>query len=137
MPIPWLAVLKIVPWTDVITNAPKVVDGARKLWSTVSRKPVVQAPPIENSGFSSSSTPGSDPDAIAALHARIVALEAGMAELHSQMLASTELIQSLAEQNTQLVKHIENNRTRIKWLTWATLVFACIAVLALARVVAP
>ena len=31
MAIPWLTVLQAVPWGDVIRNAPKVADGAKKL----------------------------------------------------------------------------------------------------------
>lgn len=137
MPIPWLAVLKIVPWSEVITNAPKVVDGAKKLWSSVSGKPVAQMPPAGNSDVTSAPEPASQAEAISTLKARIAAMEAGMAEIHGQMLASTELIQSLAEQNTQLVRHIEDNRMRIRWLGRATLVLGTVAVaglvLALAR----
>jgi hypothetical protein len=33
------------------------------------------------------------------------------------MLASSELIQSLADQNTQLIKRVEVNRVRLLWLT--------------------
>jgi hypothetical protein len=131
MPIPWLAVLKIVPWSDVITNAPKVVDGAKKLWSTVSRKPAVQASPIEGSDFSSALSPGAEADNIAALMARIAAMEASAAELHNQMLASSELIQTLADQNAQLIKHIEDNRMRIKWLTRAAVIFGIVTILGL------
>ena len=29
----------MVPWPDVITNAPKVGDGAKKLWNAVGDKP--------------------------------------------------------------------------------------------------
>jgi type IV secretory pathway component VirB8 len=38
------------------------------------------------------------------------------AELHQQMLDSTELIKTLAEQNTQLVRRVESNRKRLLWL---------------------
>ena len=38
MAIPWLSVLKMVPWSEVISNAPKVAEGAKKLWTAVSRK---------------------------------------------------------------------------------------------------
>ena len=31
MAIAWLTVLKMVPWGEVINNAPKVADGAKKL----------------------------------------------------------------------------------------------------------
>lgn len=30
MAIGWLAVLQMVPWSDVINNAPKVAEGAEK-----------------------------------------------------------------------------------------------------------
>jgi hypothetical protein len=32
MAIGWLAVLQLVPWSDVISNAPKIAEGAKKLW---------------------------------------------------------------------------------------------------------
>ncbi|MCK9453511.1 MAG: hypothetical protein M0Q90_17600, partial [Bacteroidales bacterium] len=34
----WLTVLANVPWSDVIKNAPKVVDGSKKFWKTVTKK---------------------------------------------------------------------------------------------------
>ncbi len=130
MPIPWLVVLKSVPWTEVISNAPKVVDGAKKLWRSVSRKPVTQAPSAGRAERAEAaatpepvSRPGPDPhaEAIARLQARLAAAESAAAELHEQMLASTELIQSLADQNAQLIKHLEDHRKRIKWLTLAVI----------------
>ena len=42
MPIPWLTVLQSVPWSDVISNAPKVAGGAKKLWDSVARKPAAE-----------------------------------------------------------------------------------------------
>ena len=36
--IGWLAVLQLVPWSDVIKNAPKAADGAKKLWQSVRKK---------------------------------------------------------------------------------------------------
>jgi len=44
MAIGWLTVLKMVPWGDVIENAPKVATGAKKLWQNVGKKPVAAAP---------------------------------------------------------------------------------------------
>ena len=38
MGISWMTVLAAVPWTEVIKNAPKVAEGARKLWSSAGRK---------------------------------------------------------------------------------------------------
>jgi hypothetical protein len=100
MAIGWMTVLAAVPWTEVIKNAPKVAEGAKKLWGTVGSK-----------GGKAASTnvaarQSSDPDV------RIVALEATVDELNKQMQASAELIKVLAEQNAQLVQHIESNRKR-------------------------
>ena len=39
MAIGWLTVLQSVPWAEVVSNAPKVAAGAKKLWSAVGRKP--------------------------------------------------------------------------------------------------
>ena len=54
-------------------------------------------------------------------------MELATAELHSQMLASSELIKSLAEQNGELIASIELNRRRMLWLALATLIFGMIA----------
>ena len=127
MAIPWLAVLKIVPWKDVISNAPAVADGARKLWNTVGRKSTGAAAAVEQAGAS----PPSDNEAIAALQARLAAVETAAADLHVQMLASSELIKTLAEQNTQLIKRAETNRRHVVWLTAATFVIAIVAAIGL------
>jgi hypothetical protein len=126
MAIGWLTVLKSVPWADVIVNAPKVADGAKQLWNKVGKK----APAPQAADSAAAGTPASTPDAasLAQVQARLVALEAAASELHQQMLASTEVIKSLAEQNAQLIRGIEANRVRLRWLGVA------VAVLALAGV---
>ncbi|NBT56457.1 MAG: hypothetical protein EBT05_16815, partial [Betaproteobacteria bacterium] len=48
--------------------------------------------------------------------------EAGLADLRQQLLSSTALVQSLAEQNAQLVQRVEANRVRVRWLTLAVFV---------------
>jgi hypothetical protein len=127
MAIGWLTALKAIPWTDVISTAPVVMDGAKKLWHSVGKKPVtVQLAPV-----TSPASPREAP-AIAALQARIAALEAGAADLHGQMVASSELIKALAEQNTQLIRRIETSRVRLLWLAIAT---AAVAVVAIAAIV--
>jgi uncharacterized membrane protein len=50
-----------------------------------------------------------------------VSLEATTADLHNQMLASSALINALAEQNTQMVKRVEANRIRVLWLAALTI----------------
>ena len=69
---------------------------------------------------------------MAQLQARVAALEADAAELHQQMLASSELITALADQNDKLVKAIETNRVRVVWLATATAVLAVVSIVSLA-----
>lgn len=129
MAIPWLVVLQNVPWAEVVKNAPKVADGAKKLWNTVGRKsPLAEPAPAPDAPAADTAD---DAQSIPGLLARIAALESATADLHQQMQASSELIKSLAEQNTQLVARIEANRARVAWLTAATVVFALLAVLGL------
>ena len=119
MAISWLTVLKSVPWTEVISNAPKVAEGAKKLWNTVGRKRAAREARAQ------------DAQADLSPEARMLAAEATIAELQAQMLASSELINTLAEQNALLVARVEVNRRRVAWLALATGVALVIAVVAM------
>jgi len=131
MAIAWLTVLQTVPWTEVIKNAPKVADGAKKLWSKVANQPAAAVPaPTVQADFSRES------QTVAALAARTAALESTVSDLRKQMLASSELINALAEQNTQLIQRVEIHRKRALLLSIATVVVsfsALLAVLMMAR----
>lgn len=124
MAIGWLALLRSVPWTDVISNAPRVANGAKKLWNTIAKKP----PSSKMEAPTGQATLAPEAQVIATLQSRLAAVEAAASDLHDQMLASSELIQALAEQNAQLIKRIEVNRVRVLWLAAATVVIG-IAVL--------
>ena len=123
MAIGWLAVLKMVPWADVISAAPAVADGAKKLWDAVARKPPPPELPIANAQPELST----ELRAIATLEARLASVQAAASELHDQMLASSELIKVLADQNAQLIKRVEINRVRVLWLAGATVVLGIVA----------
>lgn len=110
MALGWFSLLKSVPWAEVIATAPVVADGAKKLWKTVAKKPVTAPPPA-------SVVLATEGDLLSQLQARIATLEATTAELHAQMQDSTELIQALASQNTQLVQRVEANRVRLRWIS--------------------
>ena len=43
MAVGWLMVLQSVPWSDVIKNAPKLAEGAKKLWDAVAGHPAQPA----------------------------------------------------------------------------------------------
>jgi hypothetical protein len=123
MAIGWMMLLQNVPWADVIKNAPKVAEGAKKLWNTIGSKttPDEADIPVPQPAVST------EADAIARLQKHLAKAEAATAELHIQMLASSELIAALAEQNTLLIRRIELNRRRVLWLTGAVIVVAGVA----------
>ena len=124
MALGWIAVLQMVPWSDVIKNAPKVADSAKKLWNSVGKKTLSVSP----SGTGSIVQLSPEGRAIAALQARVLTLESVTEDLHEQMLASSELIKALAEQNTQLIRRAEVSRIRLLLLAGVTALVAAVAV---------
>lgn len=125
MALGWFSLLKTVPWTEVISTAPLVAQGAKKLWDSVAKKtPPAPAPPA------TPVLPTHDV-VVAQLQTRILALEATSTELHTQMRASSELIQALATQNTELVQRVEANRVRLRWVSAALVALAVALVYAL------
>jgi len=133
MAIGWLSVLKMVPWGDVISNAPKIADGAKKLWSTVAKKPAAADLPGANAQRALSP----EAQSIATLQAQLAAAAAEVSDLHNQMLESSELIKALADQNTQLIKRVEVGRIRLLWLAGAVAVLGLVSAITLALTLAP
>jgi hypothetical protein len=132
MAIGWLAVLQSVPWSDVIKNAPKVAEAAKRLWNTVAKSR--STPEIPAVDLLPTLSP--EAQAIAVLEARLASAETATSDLHAQMLASSELIKALAEQNTQLIVRIESNSVRLLWLGAAITVVAIAATVALTLAIA-
>jgi len=128
MPIPWLTVLQSVPWSDVINNAPKVAEGAKKLWNTIGRR----SAPDTGSAPENPDRPPATPT-IASLQAQVVAIDAAVADLHNQMLASSELIKALAEQNALLIARAEAMRIRLRRMLVAMAAIGIATAYALAR----
>ncbi|MCY1370433.1 hypothetical protein D9M69_575230 [compost metagenome] len=104
MAVGWISVLKLVPWDEVISNAPKIAMKAKELWDKTSKKA-----PAEQDQLGAAAKPPSPSQ----LQARLDAAEAQLADLRQQMSDSSELIKALANQNAQLVQRI----ARIRWLT--------------------
>ncbi len=129
MVVTWVSLLKTVPWTEVIANAPAITDGAKKLWNTVARK---SAPGGASEAQPASARPAgaaaSPADAEAQLQARLDAVNGAVAELQGQMLASTELLKALADQNTELIARVEVHRRRLLWLSGVVAVVAAVSV---------
>jgi hypothetical protein len=120
VPISLLTALKVIPWGDVITAAPGIVKGARKMFARAQDE--VPVPPAPVTG-----------DPLQQAQQRIQQLEEGLARLHTQQQAAAQLLESLAEQNAQVVQVIEILRARSRLLGWTTGVLAvvCVATLVL------
>lgn len=119
---PILAVLSNVPWGQVIDAAPKVADGATKLWNTVRGKKQDEPAALR-------SVDTQDPLRLA--QAQIAGLQASVAGLQEEMRTATELIKSLAEQNTALIQRVEFNRRKLQRQTMALVAVCSILALAL------
>lgn len=130
MPIGWMTVLKLVPWGDVIKNAPEIADGAKKLWDKVGRKASEDEAGAPRGGVIIEASAGED--GAAALQTRLADAEASITQLNEAMQVSSTLIKALADQNTELVRRVEINRVRTWWLVGLLVVFGAIAGLNLA-----
>jgi len=112
MAVPWLTVLKMVPWGDVISNAPKVADGAKKLWSSVSKKgDTAPVPPSASDGLET------DAQMLRRLQQQVGSQQAELAAVHEQLLATSSVVQQLAEQNAALIQRMERQRLQLRWLS--------------------
>lgn len=136
MAVGWLTVLKLVPWVEVIKNAPAIADGAKKLWATAGRPAregdAGPAAPAAGRAMAAGAEGGQGDEGLAALQSRLAAAEDSVARLQEQMQASSALIKALAEQNAELVQRVELNRRRTVWLGAGLLVLALLAGLQLA-----
>lgn len=149
MALPWLTILKNVPWSTVIETAPVVADRAKKLWKNVAAR---SATPSEATDAPADTAPAA-PSAAAAssdaspellelearlqarYDARLEAAQAEVAELRRQLLATTEFINTLADQNALLIQRAETNRVRIVWLTLAVVVLGIATIAAMVATV--
>jgi hypothetical protein len=115
MAISWISALKMVPWDVVVSNAPSVVDGARKLWKSAGRNEAVTGEVQTDMSTGS----------------RLEALEREVADLQQEMTSSAELIKALADQNAQLVQAIAALRSRQRLIGLALALASAVAVVGL------
>lgn len=112
MAIGWLTVLQSVPWADMVSHAPKVASGARKLWDSVGKN----APEAPKPAARTRSALPAEAQSLGALQSRIDELESAFEAAQGHMTASSGLINELAAQNKQLIVCIETQRRRLGWL---------------------
>lgn len=94
----WMSAIKLIPWGDVVQATPGIVKGARDLWSrTRKAKAEVQAPEAPLSGDAAQ-------------------LAQRLRQLEEEQLEASQLINTLAEQNAQLVAALDKLRRRVRML---------------------
>lgn len=102
-----LTVLSNIPWGQVVDNAPKVAEGATRLWKAVTGKKVEDFTGARDDGL------GERQSEADVLQEQLSEMQLHIQRLEEQMSASATLIKSLAEQNTQLVAKVELNSIRL------------------------
>ena len=119
----WVAALKLVPWGDVIEATPQILQAAKKLLGTT-QKGNADAAACALEGGAGGET--AMPVALQLQH-----LRDRVAQLEREQQESAVLIQSLAEQNAQVVRAVEVLRQRQQRLTVAAgiLAVACTGLL--------
>ena len=126
MAIGRLKAIQSVPWSDVISNAPKVAEGAKGLWDRVAKKAGIDAAP-DSASPTQDITPFTE---LEQLHAELAGLSQGQQQLAAQLVSATELINTLAQQNQNLVQRVDRLQSRMRWLlALALLALAGLAVL--------
>jgi hypothetical protein len=94
----YFAALKLIPWDEIVRNAPRIIEASKALWGKVGAA-------AEPAG--------------ATLDDRLAALETQVSELRQELRASAELIEALANQNAQLVQTVAVLRRRTQILLGA------------------
>ena len=110
MAVGWVAALKLVPWGDVLEATPQILQAAKKLLGST-RQGTADAAVGTLAGAGDAATP---PVAL-----QLQQLRERVARLEQEQQESAVLIQSLAEQNAQVVQAVEVLRLRNQRLTAA------------------
>ena len=106
MAIPWLSALKAVPWGDVISHAPSVLEKARDL---MARKPAEAEP-------QSMATPNvhDDVPSLGELKNRLLAASVQIDALQQRQTQLMQTVGELAEQNAGLVSAVSGLRQTLR-----------------------
>ena len=110
MAVGWVAALKLVPWGDVLEATPQILQAAKKLLGST-RQGTADAAAGTLAGAGDAATP---PVAL-----QLQQVRERVARLEQEQQESAVLIQSLAEQNAQVVQAVEVLRLRNQRLTAA------------------
>ena len=110
----WITVLKIIPWKDVLENAPHIAKAAKNLYAGTEKITLLP-------GTADSSVPTSDSENIESRDFRLHEIEREVLDLNS-------VVRSLAKQNVRIVEAIEVLRIRSKVLIFSCVTLGCISI---------
>jgi predicted RNase H-like nuclease (RuvC/YqgF family) len=104
-------ILSNIPWGQVVESAPKIAQGAGRLWENVKNRGAEPAAPMSTG----TTEPTTD---LQLLQSRTLALESQVQALHDEMRSSALLVKELADQNEQLVERMQTLQQRQRRLVW-------------------
>ena len=110
MAVGWVTALKLVPWGDVLEATPQILQSAKKLLGST-RQVTADAAAGTMAGAGDAATPP--------VTLQLQKLRERVARIEQEQQESAVLIQSLAEQNAQVVQAVEVLRLRNQRLTAA------------------
>jgi hypothetical protein len=96
--------LKAVPWSSILSNAPLIIGGAKRLVSLAKSKPVPEAEVIPHPPGTSGGGPRPE---FAVFQARIQQLE-------QEQRQAAELLRAMAESHGQMAQALEALRSRAR-----------------------
>ena len=118
----WITALKIIPWKDVLENAPHIVKAAKNLYAGTRTDTSFSSETSDPPAFTTDSAKTESPGL------RLHRIERKILELNDEQESSVELIRSLAKQNVRIVEAIEVLRLRSKILLFICILFGSILV---------
>ena len=127
----WWTVLRTVPWNEVISAAPQVANGARRLWDTVNRNR--QGMPDDPMGMAPEMA-GQEDDVFDVLIRSVERNDAEITDLRNQMRSASEIIANLADQNAQLIAKVDAQRQKMTWMGVTAALSGLLSVVALVLV---
>ena len=127
----WWTVLRTVPWSEVISAAPQVANGARRLWDTVNRN--WQGMPDGPMGMAPEMA-GQEDDVFDVLIRSVERNDAEITDLRNQMRSASEIIANLADQNAQLIAKVDAQRQKMTWMGVTAALSGLLSVVALVLV---
>lgn len=113
----WVTALKLVPWGDVIEATPQILQAAKKLLGATRKG---KADAAATGSIADAGTEPTLPTDVQLRHLRERVLQ-----LEQEQLDGAALIQSLAQQNAQVIQAVEDLRQRNRRLTLVVTVLAC------------